>query len=77
MKQMVHKIPKNYSIFIRFSTTGQFVITWASSGYCVFVSVVGVFLVIACCIQIHRLGKFLLKGQDRYITCFVGHTSGH
>nr|CAG4648170.1 EOG090X0BKO [Moina brachiata]SVE93206.1 EOG090X0BKO [Moina brachiata] len=53
-------------------TNGQFVITWASSGYCVFVSVVGIFLVTACCIQIHRLGNFLLKGQDSsFLSAFV------
>lgn len=45
-------------------TSGQFVISWASKGYCVFVTICGVLSLLACCIQIHRFGHFLHRGQD-------------
>ena len=44
--------------------TGQFVISWASKGYCIFVTLSGVMSLLACCVQIHRLGHFLHRGQD-------------
>nr|CAG4645049.1 EOG090X0BKO [Leptodora kindtii] len=53
-------------------TDGQFVITWASSGYCIFVTICGIILLLACIIQIHRLGKYLYKGSDSsFLSAFV------
>nr|CAG4638000.1 EOG090X0BKO [Chydorus sphaericus] len=53
-------------------TDGQFVIKWATSGYCVFVSCVGVFSMVACLVQLRRLGGFLHRGADSsFLSAFV------
>jgi len=53
-------------------TDGQFVITWATNGYCIFVSVCGIILLLACVIQLNRLGKLLHRGADSsFLSAFV------
>jgi len=53
-------------------TDGQFVITWASNAYCIFVSICGIILLLACLIQLNRLGRLLYRGADSsFLSAFV------
>nr|CAG4650412.1 EOG090X0BKO [Sida crystallina] len=53
-------------------TDGQFVIDWSNKGYCIFVTFSSLILLIACIIQINRLGKLLYKGSDSsFLSAFV------
>nr|CAG4641966.1 EOG090X0BKO [Eurycercus lamellatus] len=53
-------------------TDGQFVIKWASCGYCYFVAFCGLLSLSACLLQLHRLGHFLHRGTDSsFLSAFV------
>nr|CAG4638674.1 EOG090X0BKO [Cyclestheria hislopi] len=53
-------------------TDGQFVISWASSAYCIFVSICGLLLGLVCILQIYHLAKYLLKGTDSsFLSAFI------
>ncbi|KAJ2944710.1 hypothetical protein O0L34_g4068 [Tuta absoluta] len=43
---------------------GQLLVSWASTVYCHYVTVVGILMFIVCCLQIYRLSMFMYKGLD-------------
>ncbi|KAI5634580.1 hypothetical protein NE865_12705 [Phthorimaea operculella] len=43
---------------------GQLLVSWASTAYCHYVTVVGILMFIVCCLQIYRLSMFMYKSLD-------------
>jgi len=53
-------------------TDGQFVVNWASQGFCNYTIFVGVVLFVISAVQIYRLSILLYKGQDSsFLSAFV------